>query len=143
MAKDSRMTRRSASIDNVVRNWLALAEYDMKTAQAMFECKRYLYVLFMLQQAIEKVLKGIYVRKRKRTPPYTHNVLKLISEVELTNKLTDKQKEILAELNSYYIETRYTEDIIQLSSQLKRSKIKRLLSDTKDVYQWLRNQVQL
>ena len=35
-------------------NWLASADYDMHTAEAMFESKRYLYVVFMCHLALEK-----------------------------------------------------------------------------------------
>ena len=41
-------------------NWLASADYDMQTAEAMFESKRYLYVVFMCHLALEKTLKALY-----------------------------------------------------------------------------------
>jgi HEPN domain-containing protein len=37
--------------------WLDIAEYDLKTAEAMFETGRWLYVVFMCQQAMEKLSK--------------------------------------------------------------------------------------
>ena len=41
-----------------VKYWTELSEYDMKTAEAMLQSKRYLYVGFMAHQAIEKILKA-------------------------------------------------------------------------------------
>ena len=43
--------------------WLKIANYDLKTAEAMLKSKRYLYVGFMCNQSIKKILKGIYSDK--------------------------------------------------------------------------------
>jgi len=51
-----------------INNRLSLAEYDLNPAEAMFQTKRYLYVAFMWQQAIEKLLKAGYVKARSSTP---------------------------------------------------------------------------
>ena len=44
-----------------VKYWTELSEYDIKTAEAMLQNKRYLYVGFMAHQAIEKILKAYFV----------------------------------------------------------------------------------
>jgi HEPN domain-containing protein len=41
--------------------WLDIAQYDLETANAMFDSGRWLYVVFMCQQALEKLAKGLYV----------------------------------------------------------------------------------
>jgi HEPN domain-containing protein len=38
----------------IIDNWLSLGEYDLATAQSLLQTKRFLYVGFMCQQAIEK-----------------------------------------------------------------------------------------
>lgn len=52
-----------------VKRWLDIAAYDKVTAEAMYKSGRYLYVLFMCQQAVEKTLKGIiaynYLKRTK------------------------------------------------------------------------------
>lgn len=42
------------SMNDRVKYWLEMLEYDFDTAKAMFETKRYLYVGFMCHQVIEK-----------------------------------------------------------------------------------------
>ena len=37
--------------------WFDIAQYDLETAQSMFAAGRWLYVIFMCQQAIEKLCK--------------------------------------------------------------------------------------
>ncbi|MFP3043094.1 HEPN domain-containing protein [Treponema primitia] len=38
--------------------WLEYAEYDLQSAEAMFAGRRWMYVIFMCQQAFEKLVKG-------------------------------------------------------------------------------------
>ncbi|MDR1086173.1 MAG: HEPN domain-containing protein [Deltaproteobacteria bacterium] len=38
-----------------------MAQYNLETAANMFESGRWLYVLFMCQQAIEKLVKDLYI----------------------------------------------------------------------------------
>ncbi|MGE5841540.1 MAG: HEPN domain-containing protein, partial [Deltaproteobacteria bacterium] len=42
------------------QEWLRQSLYDMKTAEAMFIGKRYIYAVFMCHLSIEKVFKGLY-----------------------------------------------------------------------------------
>jgi HEPN domain-containing protein len=92
-----------------------LSEYDLKTAKAMLESRRYLYVVFTCQQAIEKILKSFYVKEIKETPPYTHNLIRLIEKLSFKSFISEKDILFLEELNSYYIESRYTETLSSIS----------------------------
>ena len=42
-------------------HWKDIALYDLDTAEAMFQSGRYLYIVFMCQQAIEKLSKGLFI----------------------------------------------------------------------------------
>jgi HEPN domain-containing protein len=44
-------------MDKVIKNWLASSRYDIKTAEAIYKSKRYVYVIFMCHLSIEKALK--------------------------------------------------------------------------------------
>lgn len=46
-------------MDEKVNYWIDLAEYDLETAKAMLDTKRYLYVGFMSHQTIEKGMKAV------------------------------------------------------------------------------------
>lgn len=48
--------------------WLDCADYDLQTAQAMLQTKRFLYVGFMCHQAIEKGLKAVFVQQQPSAP---------------------------------------------------------------------------
>ena len=59
-----------------VKYWIDLAEYDFETAKAMFDTKRYLYVGFMCHQTIEICLKAV-IANTGDFPPKIHNLIDL------------------------------------------------------------------
>jgi HEPN domain-containing protein len=127
--------------DTVVDNWLSLAEYDLATAQAMLQAKRLLYVGFICQQAIEKILKACFVKYHGTTPPYTHNLLRLVTELPWKEDVDDHRLATLEALNSYYIESRYTEDIRELAKTLSEAKAREVLESTRELFAWLRSKL--
>ena len=125
----------------VVKNWIALAEYDFETAKAMMKSGRYLYVAFTCQQTIEKTLKALYVKEKDETPPYTHNLIKLLSDLSVSSKIDEEKRKFMEILNSYYIESRYTEEIKEISKMLTGKKAKEILSKTKELFLWLKEKI--
>ena len=59
--------------------WEEYAKYDLDMAGVMFETGRYLYSVFMCQQAVEKIVKGIYVLYTGEEPAKTHNIALVFS----------------------------------------------------------------
>ena len=62
-----------------IQYWLDIAHYDLISAKAMLESKRFLYVGFLCHQVVEKSLKAYFWHIKIAEPPYTHNLL-LLSE---------------------------------------------------------------
>lgn len=125
----------------IIENWLSLAEYDLATAHDMSKAGRYLYVAFMCQQAIEKIMKACYVKQHMSTPPYTHNLLRLFKELDFQDELPNETMETIEELNSYYIESRYTEDIEELSKLLTKAKAVSVLNSSKELFEWIKTRL--
>lgn len=125
----------------IVDNWRSLAEYDLATAAAMLQTGRLLYVGFMCQQAIEKILKASYVKDRGTTPPYTHNLLRLMAELPLKDEIDGRMLGMLETLNSYYIESRYTEDIEELAGTLTKPKANGILQSTREAFEWIKSRL--
>jgi HEPN domain-containing protein len=51
------------NISEKIEYWMDIADYDMETSRSMQKSGRYLYTVFMCQQAIEKVLKRFISRR--------------------------------------------------------------------------------
>ena len=58
-----------------LKNWLAMADYDLITAEQMLKTGRYVYVIFMCHLAIEKNLKAIVSTEIGKIPPKTHDLI--------------------------------------------------------------------
>ncbi|HLE12272.1 MAG: hypothetical protein A2504_10195 [Bdellovibrionales bacterium RIFOXYD12_FULL_39_22] len=121
--------------------WLDRALYDLETAVSLLKEGRLLYVMFMCQQAVEKALKAYFLYHHEATPPYVHNLSRLAKESDLENELTRADIEFLDDLNSYYIASRYPDEmdeIIPLCTQIKCSET---LTSSKKLVSWLKNKM--
>lgn len=119
-----------------VKYWLELAEYDLETAQAMLDTKRYLYVGFMCHQTIEKGLKAV-IASKGLFPPKIHNLIELSKKASLYSDFSDAQKDFMMDLNPLNIESRYPSYVEKINSILTETKCKEILSKTKEFLQWI------
>ena len=122
--------------------WIELAIYDLDTAKAMLTTRRYLYVGFMCNQAIEKMLKAYYVFKNKKIPPYTHNMRRLATEANLYKEMNEKQKDFIDDMIPFNIEGRYPEYKQMLYNTLKHSECEKLITETEEFMQWTKNKLE-
>lgn len=124
----------------IAKQWIERAEYDLETANAMLKTDRYLYVAFMCQQCLEKILKACIVSIGK-TPPMIHNLLRLAEEAAIILNMTEKQKLFLADLNPFYIKARYGEYKDALSKICTARSGKDMIVRTKEFVKWLKPEI--
>ncbi len=115
------------------------SSYDIKTADAMFAAKRYIYVIFMCHLAVEKILKAVVVDKIKSVPPKTHDLFFLCKLAGL--ELPTQHSLIVMHLNETSIPTRYPENITRLVKDYNKATAQRYLTQTKALLKWLRAQL--
>jgi HEPN domain-containing protein len=121
--------------------WLDIAQYDLETAEAMLKTQRLLYVGFMCHQVIEKTLKACYVRSLNATPPRHHNLAFFAKESGILQKLSEEQKTFIALLTPLNVESRYPTYKDNVFQTLTEERCRLLLQQTKEFFQWLRNQL--
>jgi HEPN domain-containing protein len=122
-----------------INYWLDIAVYDLKTAQYMHKSGRYLYTIFLCQQAIEKIFKALYIQKMHKDAPFTHNLVYLQGLVGITFSLT--QQKLLAELNAYYIEGRYPSYKNKLSTLITKRKSAEILKESRMVFKCIKSEI--
>ena len=120
----------------LLRHWSDMADYDMKTAQNMFDAKRYPYVLFMCHLSIEKLLKAIIVKQTNKHAPYTHNLVELGKNSGIDFKET--QQILLADLKEFNLEARYPEWKKDFYKKANRKYTEEYLLQTKALFIWLK-----
>lgn len=115
--------------------WVGQAHYDLDTARAMFDSGRYLYVLFCCQQAVEKMLKAVIVKRTNEFPPRIHALVRLAEAAALDP--AEDRIQFLRELSNYYIQTRYPEEIEGLTAKISVEQARRILEQTEETIQWI------
>jgi HEPN domain-containing protein len=127
-------------MDDLSQQWAERAQYDLDTADAMFKAGRYLYVLFCCQQAVEKALKAVIVRKTGELPPRIHNLLRLAEVAGM--KSSPEQGRFLGELSGYYIQTRYPEEIRATGAAITKELAQGTLGRTEQMVKWVLSMLQ-
>ncbi|HHY46000.1 MAG TPA: HEPN domain-containing protein [Firmicutes bacterium] len=126
-----------------VKYWLDIAEYDLETANSLLSTGRYLYVMVMCQQALEKLCKALFVDVFGEEPPRTHNLNYILAKVhDGRPEIDPKDKNIaafLADLSAYYLEGRYPSYKEKLSTLVGCAKAKTTYSKTEEVFAWLKS----
>jgi len=119
--------------------WLDIAQYDLETADSMLSSGRWLYVVFMCQQAVEKLVKGLYTLYVDDNFPRVHNIKSIIERFEdkLPFVIPDEKFDFFDTLSAYYLNNRYPDFISKLSLQSNEKEAKEILAETKEVFAWL------
>lgn len=126
--------------DDKAGYWLDSADYDLETARAMLETKRYLYVGFMCHQTIEKALKGVLVfRDPEGELPYIHKLARLANLSGVSSEMTEGQLSLLDLLSPLNIEARYPVDRQQLLASLSEEKCREMIRETEALLSWLKS----
>ncbi len=92
-------------LENVVREWLAIADEDLESAKGLMGLQHWRQACFLTQQAVEKYLKAL-LTSRQISYERTHNIeslATLLSDAEQLGIL----KPAVFDLSEYAIDPRY------------------------------------
>jgi len=120
-----------------IRAWWEQAQEDLRTAEVTLEQKRFYASVFFCQQAVEKALKALCLRK-KRDPQapemFSHSLIYLGKAC----RLPERYHSFLRDLTSEYVNTRYPTAAEEAPQALyDRGIAGRTLSATKEVLAWI------
>ena len=128
-------------ISRKVSYWNDIADYDLETARAMLTTGRWLYAVFMSQQALEKGLKAAFlVLGRGDEPPRTHNLTFLLDRVDM-GKCSDDVRDLAVRLSAYYIEARYPSYKEKLSELVGPNEAAEVVDRTEEAISWIRSRL--
>jgi HEPN domain-containing protein len=119
--------------------WLDNAKYDLDSADAMYKSGRWLYVVFMCQQAVEKLVKGLYIIYMDDNVPRTHNIRVITDKIEdfLPEAIPEKYFNLFEELTIYYLNGRYTDYKQKTGERIDERAASDILKRTTEVFAWL------
>ena len=123
-------------MDKELKNWLAMVDYDVKTANQMLKTGRYVYVIFMCHLSIEKALKAVICWKTKRLPSRTHDLVYLTKESGVI--LPDDLLIFIGIINNASTATRYPEELSKLVSSYPKAITQKYFNKTREIVLWLK-----
>lgn len=124
-----------------INYWIDLSNNDFLVANTLLKNGHNLYTGFMCHQAVEKLLKGYYVKIKGDTPPFKHDLEYLAQQSGLYNLLNEKHVMFIEELNPLNIEARYPDYKSKITQYLTNEKIQDLFEKTRELLQWIKEKI--
>jgi HEPN domain-containing protein len=125
-------------MDENINYWIEISDYDLETAEAMLDSKRFLYVGFMCHQTIEKIFKAYYTKLKSETAPYSHSLSYLAKKGDFYESFTESQKDFIDQIEPLNIEARYPSHKERLLRSLTKEKCTEILHNTKELQLWIK-----
>ena len=126
-------------MDEKTKEWIIQADFDIETAEFMFEGGRYFYAVFMCHLSLEKALKGIYCEKLQDVPPKVHNLVFLINKTGINPP--EALGKFIVKLNEANIATRYPESLEKLQKAYTKTITSEIILNTKEALAWIKQQL--
>src|SRR4030067_1578377 len=127
-------------VDEALGFWLLSSKENFETAKAMLKAGRYNFTMFMCQQAVEALLKAVFIIQKNERPEYIHKLPKLVEMIGIKIPKTIDKK--ILKIDAHYIKARYKEDRFNTKIYNKQNATA-LLKDTEDVIKWLAKKMKL
>lgn len=127
--------------EKTVQYWIDISEYDLQVAKSLFDKGHYLYVGFMCHQAVEKMLKAIYVKNTSAMPPYIHKLDKLVERAGLKTSMPEGHNDFIDELTPLNIQARYPAYREAIYNLIDKEKAAHIIDKTQELLQWLKAQM--
>ena len=124
-----------------VKYWVELSERDFNTAEWLIKGRYNLHAGYMCHQAVEKILKGYYTKKKEDTPPFTHDLTGLAKKTDLYDLMNDQQKDFIEDLNPLNIEARYPDYKNRTAQTMTKDVTQTILDKTKELLQWTKQKI--
>ena len=126
-------------MDDKIKYWIELSDYDIETAEAMLRSKRYLYVGFMCHQTVEKIFKAYFTLLNiDIVAPYSHSLSYIAKKGGFYEMFSEEQKNFIDQVEPLNIEARYPSNKERLLKSLNETKCIEIIEKTKEIQRWIK-----
>lgn len=126
-------------VKKTVSYWVEGAEYDLGVANAMLKARKYPYALFMGHLALEKLLKGLIVKRTKAHAPFSHSLPYLLERSGI--KMPDPMKIRLSEFMEFHLQARYPDASRTFYKKCTMRYTGARLEEIKEAFKWIRSKL--
>ena len=119
--------------------WLRQSDYDFETAEAMFNCGRQIYAVFMCHLSIEKAIKGLLYERFRELPPRSHSLVLLLTKLDV--RPPERLGKVIVKISESSIPTRYPDDLAKVQKDYSAEVVRELLDRGREVTAWIKKQL--
>ncbi|MBF0363529.1 MAG: HEPN domain-containing protein [Oligoflexia bacterium] len=123
---------------NLYAKWFNFANEDYEMAEIALKNNKLLFSAFHLQQALEKLFKGLYLLYIKEQPPYIHDLLRIYNVIKGYDVFLEEERfsKLSLDLNPFYITARYPSYKESVSNSLTIEQVGEYFKDVRDLMLW-------
>ncbi len=127
-------------INKQIAYWKKSAERNWKSAQGLLKLKHYDACLFFCHLTLEKLLKGLAVKRTSEPAPYIHDLENLALIAKLP--VNEEQIKNLKIITGFNIGGRYDNAKFAFYKQCTKIYTEKYFNISKELYLWLKKQYQ-
>nr|WP_277998950.1 HEPN domain-containing protein [Moorella sulfitireducens] len=105
----------------------------------MFHSRKYIYMIYICQLALEKALKAVVALRTNKTPPKTHKLLLLAKMGQIS--LLDDHLEFLGILDAIGSGARYPKNFAAARKTYTRTVAQDYLVKTEELLEWIKKEM--
>ena len=119
--------------------WFSYAQNDIDSAEIMLQSKRWFYTVYMCQQAIEKLVKGLYILYIDDNVPRLHDINNILERFKnkIPEKITEDQAGLFDTLSEFYLRSRYPDYTSALTAFITGDYAQLIFEKSREAFQWL------
>ena len=131
------MDEKELNVEKLRVYWVLEAEEALQVADHLVEKEDYSYALFFGHLAVEKILKSLYVIRRREHAPPVHNLLRLAKAAGL--ELDEGRVDSLIRITAFNIEARYPDVKRSFRQKCTAEFAGQQMEIIKEVFQWVKS----
>lgn len=131
------MDEKELNVEKLKAYWVLEAEEALQVADHLVEKEDYSYALFFGHLAVEKILKSLYVIRRREHAPPVHNLLRLAKAAGL--ELDEGRVDSLIRITAFNIEARYPDVKRSFRQKCTAEFAGQQMEIIKEVFQWVKS----
>jgi HEPN domain-containing protein len=130
-----------SKFQKILDMWEKNAFNDLKASKILVKNNQLLLSMFHLQQAVEKYIKMYFIIVKNEQPPFVHHLMRLAELSGLTSKMGEAHKDLMNELNGFYIHSRYPNVLVDLESKLDIKSVSDFIVNVEVFLEWLKQEM--
>jgi HEPN domain-containing protein len=129
------------TVQENIKSLIDEAEKDLGASDALAKAGYYAHSLFFAHLILEKFCKAVWMKHKDSVNyPYTHNLIRLIKETNIS--ITDTQVQFYSDMNLFQSKGRYPDTLHAIEQTITANTYNKFKAQLKTEVEWLTKQLQ-